>query len=319
MRFCFYFLLIVSLHACAGREQKKPGAYRLLITQTKLLPAVSSGSGIMLQGKNAWIISDNMNGFFRVDTAGLMHEFFPFVKGAAPVIQEKDIKEDFENACLVKLKGNDHVISFGSGSVDSTREKLLLFPASSPEQVQLLNARPFYRLLKKELKISTAALNLEACFHTSDSIYLLNRGTNQHISMATEGLAGMMNSGFNQLPALSIQSYSLPAMDSFPIAFSGACYFKEDHFLFTASVEKTTNWVADGEVVGSYIGMARLNGPVIFLLPLKDEKGNMIKQKLESVEIIKEDTNRDLHLFAISDNDNGESAWFRIVLLRTQQ
>jgi hypothetical protein len=84
--------------------------------------------------------------------------------------------------------------------------------------------------------------------------------------------------------------------------------------LFTTSVEKTTDWVADGEVAGSYIGMAGVNGSVVFLLPLKDAEGNMMKQKLESIDIVSHEKDGSIVAFVISDNDNGESTWFKILI-----
>ncbi len=108
---------------------------------------------------------------------------------------------------------------------------------------------------------------------------------------------------------MQIQKFVLPVIDGFTASFSGACTYKKDHFLFSATVEKTSNWVDDGEVAGSFLGLAHINGSVIQVVPLKNKDGKMIKEKIESIEWIKS-SNKESLIYAISDNDNGKSTWF---------
>ncbi|MBC7935672.1 MAG: hypothetical protein H7Y86_10015 [Rhizobacter sp.] len=305
-----YIGFICLLVSCEEKKQ----AFTLAVQETRLLGQISSGSGIVLYKDSVWIMSDNTNGYYRMDTAGFRHSFYPFSNGDTPHIRNKNIKEDFESATLIALNGRPHLVAFGSGSVEGPREQALFFPLDSPRFYKQADLAGLYLIIKQQLGISTAQMNIEASFATTDSFYLLNRGSNHLIAMSLGSLMSQLNNKDFKAPAINTRAFSLPLLDSFPVAFSGACYFKEDQFLFTATVEKTRNWVADGEVGASYIGMAKLDGTLVFLLPLKDNKGTLIKQKLESIGIIKEDPDGNIALFAISDNDNGQSSWFRLRL-----
>ena len=103
-------------------------------------------------------------------------------------------------------------------------------------------------------------------------------------------------------------------LEGFSAGFSAACSFNKDYFLFCATVEKVNNWVDDGAVAGSYIGLADFNGKVKFITPLKDN-GKMIKQKIESIEIKDRKENGSLDIYAIADNDDGKSTWYLLRLI----
>lgn len=315
----FYWLMLYSymigFAACRSVGEKQP-VYTLSIEQTKLLPALSSGSGLALHNNAAFVISDNTNGFYIVDAATYAQIFFPFVQGDSSIIQNKNIKEDFENATAISLNGAKHIIAFGSGSVENTRENILWAPVDSPQVHNAVSAKDFYSNIKNKTGINTSLLNIEGSFSTADSFYLLNRGSNHLIGMSLPDLKNLLNATVKKSPEISTKKFSLPLVDDFPIGFSGACYYKDNRFLFTATVEKTTNWKDDGEVAGSYIGMARTDGQLVFLLPLKNDKGIMVKEKLESIDIINEDTEGNILLYAIADNDDGKSTWFTLSLKR---
>jgi len=292
--------------------QKKEAVLHL--QQSTLLERISSGSGIALYNNKVLLISDNASGYYSMDTAAAVQTFYPFLKGDTPFIRNKDVKEDFESATLVPIKGQRFLVAFGSGSVAVKREEAIFFPADSPGLYKKADISGIYQAIKQRLGINTSQFNIEGSFSTADSFYLLNRGTNHLVAIKLDQLVNSLTAPASPLPAFTTRQYRLPLSDSFPVSFSGACYYKDDQFLFTATVEKTRDWVADGEVGGSYIGMARLDGTIVFLLPLLDENGNSIKQKLESIDIIQEKPTGKIALFAISDNDNGQSTWFRLLL-----
>ncbi|RYY69587.1 MAG: hypothetical protein EOO13_09095 [Chitinophagaceae bacterium] len=312
LKWAVYSFLLASIF-CACNFNKQP-SYNLDLEDSKLLPNISSGSGIILRNQKVFIVSDNMNGYFSMDTSTSTQQFYSFNNDDSAYIQEKNIKEDFESASIILINGEENILAVSSGSIDSSRQQLLIFPIKAPQNNKIVKAIWLYDIIKQDLKISTSQLNIEGAFTARDSLYLLNRGTNQAIAIPLVSLQNQLEEEPFVQPAARVTSFSLPLLDGFPVAFSGACYYKEDTFLFTASVEKTNDWVADGEVAGSYIGMAKLDGTVLFLLPLLDRKGNRIKQKLESLDIIHQQANGNIALFAISDNDNGQSTWFRLTL-----
>ncbi|RYY45940.1 MAG: hypothetical protein EOO06_15530 [Chitinophagaceae bacterium] len=291
-------------------------SYKLSLQRITPLSSVSSGSGVvLLESKSRlFIISDNVNGFFSMDTAAGDLQFYPFKPQDTALIQSKNIKEDFESACMLNIGGVPQLMAFGSGSIDSSRQRILFFPLKKPEAQTTTRLPEFYNSLKTKMNISTRELNIEAAFSTKDSLYLLNRGTNQAIGISISDFEKTIQTGSLPAPAVSLRTYSLPLLDSFPVAFSGACHYRDNRFLFCASVEKTTDWVADGEVAGSYIGMADLNGDLVFLLPLVDSSGKMLPQKLESIDVVRTHPDGSISIIAISDNDNGQSTWFNILL-----
>ena len=315
IRLLSYLFIVPVIGACSSPGSQKY-SYRLSVQKSVVLPAIAGSSGLVLHQGKAIIISDNMPGYVTMDTADLSHVFYSFRPGAIPEPQDKNIKEDLENACIASISGKPYVVAFGSGSVEGPREKILYFSPDTLSQHTIKSSSILYSTIKRRLGISTAQLNIEGSFSTADSFYLFNRGTNHLIAMSLATLGHVLTHDTYRPPALNTRSYSLPVSDSFPIAFSGACFYKEDKFLFTASVEKTSNWIADGEVGGSWVGMASLDGTIHFLLPLQDDRGNPQKQKLESLDIIKEDAHGNLQLSAVADNDNGQSTWFRLLLYK---
>lgn len=308
MRFIYFSLLLLVISCNANRQRSSP--LQLSLQRSALLDSLSSGSGMVFTKQGVFVVSDNMNGFFKLDTASLRYDFVAFDTLAAH-IQGKDTKEDFENATTFEFDSKDHIIAFGSGSVADTREKILLIPINEPGNFSIKPAKAFYDSLKARLGISTAQLNLEACFTGQDSIYLLNRGTNQSIAISMNDMEKAISSSFTAIPAMTVRSYRLPELEGFNAAFSGACFYKDDLFIFSATVEKTKNWVDDGEVAGSFIGLGKTDGTILKVLPLKNKNNQMIKEKIESLELLKPADGGNT-LYAISDNDNGRSTWFVI-------
>jgi hypothetical protein len=304
------FTLLICLYAisCSNPRPDSDKPFEVTVVRSALLDSLSSGSGLVFTGSGVFVISDNMNGFFKLDTAQLRYSFMGFDSLNA-YIQSKDIKEDFENAAAFTYDSKEWIIAFGSGSVANTREKILMIPLDDPARFQIIPAIPLYAAIKKQLNITIDQLNLEACFAASDSMYILNRGTNQSISFSQEDMMGAIGSGFSRLPRIKTQQFKLPVLDGYNASFSGAVAYKPGHFIFSATVEKTKNWVDDGEVAGSYIGLANIDGRVLKVTPLKDQQGNMIKEKIESVELVK-GNKKASGIYAISDNDNGKSTWF---------
>src|SRR5687768_11944301 len=123
-RLTFHLILFISLIliGCPSNSKKLYG-YHLQIIKQQQLDSISSGSGLVLYRNKAFIISDNMNGLIEIDTANFSHRFYPFRVADVSTIQSKEQKEDFECSTLIQLKGQQHLLAIGSGSMKSTREK----------------------------------------------------------------------------------------------------------------------------------------------------------------------------------------------------
>lgn len=302
--------LLICCVLTVACKQQNDNLFSFNVRKTVLLDSLSSGSGLVFSSAKNFVLSDNVNGFFMLDTSRLTHQFIGF-DTAPSHIQTKDVKEDFENATELTLGGKECIIAFGSGSIEKTREKILMIPVDSPLQFKLLPASNFYQAAKQTLGIETTQMNIEACFADKDSIYLLNRGTNQSISIRIPDFEKAINSGFGVAPAMNKQQFKLPVVDGFNASFSGACFYQPGVFIFSATVEKTTNWVDDGAVGGSFIGIAEVNGRIRQVLPLQDKNHQAVLEKIESVEWFKKKGDNSI-IYAISDNDNGKSTWFII-------
>ena len=283
------------------------------IERQLVLDSVSSGSGLVLHKGTAFIISDNVDGLFSIDTATLQETFYPFSDNGLRVVQVKNAKRDFENATLAKLYGEEQLIAFGSGSVAISRENILLVSLEKPLKHKIIEAAPFYAHLQTTLSISPQQMNIEGCFVAGDSLYLLNRGTNAFIAMKMQEFEEMVSTRFAILPNLSQRHYKLPLLQKYQSGFSGACAADQGHFLFTASVEKTDNWFDDGEIAGSFIGLANLQGNIVALQPLNGNNGKIMLEKIESIELLSH-TGNSYRVLAISDNDNAKSTWFELTL-----
>ena len=106
-------------------------------------------------------------------------------------------------------------------------------------------------------------------------------------------------------PTLSRQDLS---GNGFVAGFSGASVY-DDLLFFSASVEKTSDWVNDGEILGSFIGIINLCAP--------DEEIKFFSVegefKIEALMVL-EKKKENYVLLAMTDNDNGESELLKIII-----
>lgn len=110
----------------------------------------------------------------------------------------------------------------------------------------------------------------------------------------------------DDVPYFEITNYELPKLNGIEAGFSGTCITKDQtRILFTASVENTKNWIADGEVTGSFIGCIDLKTSHLSTTPLT-LKNKPLLTKVESVAIKKESGNS-YELLLVTDNDGKAS------------
>ena len=119
-------------------------------------------------------------------------------------------------------------------------------------------------------------------------------------------------------PSFRIIPLEVRVVNGLQVGFSGACILNEQDILFTASLEETTNFIDDGAVKGSYIGMIEVRddtASITKLMQLKDDKGGVILDKLESIDIYSK-TDSMISAIAVADNDNGSSKIFMVEIRR---
>jgi hypothetical protein len=290
----------------------------VVIEQEIVLDSLPSGSGMVVQEDRAWVISDDATGIYTLSLADGSYSKIPFQQYDSSILRiPKPTKPDFESAAMGSINGKDYILAFGSGSIPINRDSALLFDPAT-KQARFINLGGLYNALKQKAQLDSGQLNIEAAVITSDHLYLLNRGKNILFSMDWAQFSKYLTAPQDQqLPAIKFQHVQLPVANGLNAGFSGACSLDDDHILFSASLEDTRDWVADGAVYGSYIGLLdvkRDKVTVESIAPLKNVAGLTVKDKVESLDIIHRDSEGSIRLVAIVDNDNGTSKLMKLKL-----
>ena len=167
----------------------------------------------------------------------------------------------------------------------------------------------------KQGKIDQKDFNIEGATIARQELYLFNRGNNMIIQVNWPEFIDYISSpSKKKFPNFIIHKVELPSIAGVQAGFSGACTLDDQTILFTASVEDTKNWVDDGEILGSYIGMMTLSsqGPQLKRSFLLEKDGKPIITKLESIDLVS--ASKELIVEAVADNDDGTSTCYRIRL-----
>jgi len=277
-----------------------------------------SVSGLEVLGKNVITISDNEHG---TGIAYLDSAFRSLVNKGSEQSKErqsrsvipKDAKPDYEALTLMKGKNKIWLIKFGSGSRSPQRDFIYLEDLTSLENDTIVfNAGLFYQNLRDITGISTDAFNLEGACTSKDELFLFNRGTNGVIRIPISEFLGMVDG--DELPKNIIyQTMTLPPLQGNYTGVSGATYLPErDLIIFTASVERTTNWIDDGDILGSGVGWFPANERSSSFEPDFEwiaENGIILKYKVEAVGVDYSenlDSKSTFKLILASDNDSEE-------------
>jgi len=227
--------------------------------------------------------------------------------------EPKPVKHDFESATLINWNDKEYLLAFGSGSNLTTRDSLLLFNIADNKDQRILSLRNFYLQLLKLTSIDSLQWNIEGTTVIGDDLILLNRGTNLMIQLKlNDFLTYIFNSG-SSFPKIIFHQVKLPAIDNKEARLSGACTLNDSLLLICASVEDTPDWTKDGPVLGSYLGIYSVKETKLlksFLL--KNKQGLVLKEKIESLDVLEQTDKNKIRLIAIGDNDNGSSKLFNM-------
>ena len=272
------------------------------------LPSVPSASGIEIIDGAIYLIGDNSPFLFQLDSNYSLKEKIEIVSAgeAANGIIPKSVKPDYEAMATAKQENETVLLIFGSGSKSPERDSLLIIhPRSNKADHHSLTG--FYKEIKATANLTSEELNIEAAAIRNNTLYLFNRGKNVIIECSFSELMNHLTKK-SKSPALKSYRIMLPASDKWKAGFSGAT-ISNDKIVFTASVENTINWIDDGEIIGSYVGIMPLDelkdnySPACF--PIR-EKNKVLNIKAESVAVLSHvDNNIDLLL--VTDSDGGAS------------
>lgn len=228
----------------------------------------------------------------------------------------KPVKPDYEAAITATVWDKPCLIAFGSGSLRPQRDSAIIIALDDSVQ-RVIALSELYKTMREQAGISAADFNVEAAALHGNQLLLVNRGTNHVFSMDWEAaLYHLLNSA--PIPAISFSRLVLPKVNGYSAGISGACSLDANRVLFCASVEATDNWIADGEVLGSYIGLMEpdSNGlaRLLEIARVLSESGQPVKDKVEGIHTAGTASKSSIKVLGIVDNDDGSTQLLEISL-----
>lgn len=314
-------LVIISIQCQMAHQEKE---IPVLVEKMLTLDTVPSGSGLAVVDDSIFIVGDDSPWLFQYSTdyrplgRYLLVSGFP-LEGRIP----KPVKPDFE--CLAEATEGEStlLLIFGSGSKSPERDMLIKVDVQQPNDPQIFSLTAFYDHLLSIMEGTRADLNIEAAVVIGKDLYLFNRGDNSIFVVDWRNLLENLPNE-QALQELDIRQYKveLPEREGVSAGLSGACASPDQSSLiFTATLEATENWIADGEILGSYLGVLEVSklqeGRVASIWLIEDSEGSPIKDKLESVAILDESPAGDIKALAVADNDDGTSKLLELRIARS--
>ncbi len=280
------------------------------LNEHKELRGIPSASGFEMTSSGAYVIGDNSPYLFKLNERyEIVDKIHLFPERSFPdSIIEKIRKPDLE----ALAKGNSEgtvLLAFGSGSKSPERDVMVRIDllARIAKEYSLID---FYSHLRVSTGLTEDQLNIEAAEVYQDNLYLLNRGKNLIIKCELSEFLVYLNEK-KEIPKFQVFSIDLPEIDGIQSGFSGATLDPENGILFfTATVENTHNWIDDGEVLGSFIGIIELKDLTEGMKPdhigiLLDK--DYLKIKVESIFVLPPFNRNKAKVVMVTDSDGGIS------------
>lgn len=309
-RIALYCLSILTASLMVISCKLKP-TMNISIDRKLPLTDIPSASGIENDGEFLWIIGDNSPYIFQLNKDYQIQNKYTISFGlkTEPLTStiSKEDKKDFEAMTMLDWEGESCIFLFGSGSKAPQRNEGLLL-SHKGEVLESFDLTDFYGLIQDEAKLDDEDLNLEAATVLDDKLYLFNRGKNKLISMKTSHFVAYLEKKDKGIKMKS-NTIDLPEIDGVKAGFSGATSDVENkRILFSASVENTSNWVDDGAVLGSFIGVIVPDEIQQHYTPLCTliQENEPLLVKVESLTVITSST-KSTKVAAVTDSDGSES------------
>jgi len=280
------------------------------------LKDIPSASGIEFTSDAYWIIGDNSPWLYELTPEFKLHFKYPIfsIDSLENGIIPKKRKHDFEAITRMKWDQDSALFIFGSGSKSPTRNfgKLILIDETvTPADFDLTE---FYQKISEKAKLKEGELNLEAAAVLNKKLYLFNRGNNKMIIVKVKDFRDYLI-GKKEDIKIKVHTIELPEINGIPAGFSGATADEANNrLIFTASVENTSNWIDDGSVLGSFVGIIDVKKSHQHYIPdcyLLAENEEPLLIKVESISITKAEKN-DVNCILVTDNDGGQSELIKI-------
>lgn len=325
------------IHIALMGRLKKPGSFLALlllvactnnnnIMETKILsrqpiPHVPSASGIELVDSQLYAIGDNSPWLFKLDSQYTISEkwrIFSDEQATSDLIEKKD-KPDFEAMTSIRYQGRKALLIFGSGSKLKKRSSLIWVSLGDSVVVQSYSLEKLYKSIIKKTDIGKDELNIEAAVAGKDKLYLLNRGTNTVICYTLDSFVSYIQSG-GPVPELTSFKVQLPEVEGIEAGFSGATISPDSaKIIFTASVENTSNWIDDGKILGSFVGIIDLvntdSRTPVYVSSIS-QNNSILNIKVESVAFNGFDLQGNMKVLLVTDSDGGISEILELLVMQ---
>lgn len=218
----------------------------------------------------------------------------------------KKFKLDLE---AITFAGSEELLLFGSGSKSPKRDILLRINIQTQATKQY-SIEQFYQSLRTAASLTEKEFNIEAAVVIEKILYLFNRGKNMIFKLNLQSLLNHAE-GNQNIPACEIFHITLPELNGIAFRFSGACPAPGlKQIIFTASAENTSNWIDDGAILGSIVGILPLNAlkdACPDCIQITDLNNEPLKIKVESVAVHRVASHNSLRLLLVTDNDSSAS------------
>jgi hypothetical protein len=311
-----FYAIIVGLILFTSCDSEKK--MKITIESTILLKQIPSASGIEFIDDKFWVVGDNSPWLFELNQDFFIQNKYPIfsLNEVRNNILPKNKKHDFEASTSIIWQNDSALFVFGSGSKLEQRNYGRLIQFGLEPSVTEFDLIDFYSLIKEKAKLDEDEFNLEAAAVLEDKLYLFNRGNNKIISMKINDFIEFIKKENNNLK-LKVNNIDLPSIEGVQAGFSGATTdVLNGNLIFTASVENTSDWVKDGAVLGSYIGVIeidKLQDHYIPLYSLLSKNGEPALLKVESIAVVSSE-NKTLNCVMVTDSDGGNSELLNITI-----
>lgn len=284
---------------------------RCEVKSVRELSVVPSASGIEYIDQVYYVVGDNVPWIYALDPSYkriAQYELGEYLTTEGGILPKAE-KHDFEAMTQISWKGKSHLFIFGSGSKQPYRFQGKMINLKEKHKIQTYSLQALYDRIRDEAKLDPSELNIEAAAEVKGKLYLFNRGKNKLIVMHTDHFFAFIQEESLELK-MKVYSIELPEINDIRAGFSGATGDEKfNRIIFTASVEDTEDWVKDGEILGSFVGVINLENlqqhytPETAQIVGKDKKETF---KVESITRV-ENKGDAIECVLVTDNDGANS------------
>lgn len=264
---------------------------------------IPSASGIEFYNEHFYVVGDNSPYLFVLSNNLEIIERIKIFPSEELKAIPKLKKPDFEATAILNDNDVDKLLIFGSGSYEEIRNKLVVFDLNSRQIVNEYNLSAFYNWLCKH---GQSDINIEGAFCFHQQVILFNRATNFALVIDWEKLIE------NKFEETKLCEIRIPNVENNYVGISGACLI-DDTVILTGSIEKTEDWVNDGEILGSYLMKIPINQilekDMIHIAQISKISN---QKKIESI-CIMNTTKTDITAMLVVDQDNATSEFIEVI------